>query len=357
MNPLQWQFEWITDWNRIWSEAFVSEWQAWLKASPTAHVFDHPSLVRAWVETYGSLRPLKPRFLVATAHQHTVFLPLVLWTQNWKGAFQRVLVPVADSDFDYHDPVVVGDMGDIDWNRFWSILVQEAQRASWGTVDRMALRGVHGTCLAPDRFVQEADPCPFFDLRGLADSEGLLNALRPSLRGDLRRQQRRMEEIGPVEYKVFGPEEEAQAGIALDDFLGEHSKRWPLAYKAPGFHAALLHRGLETGLVHFSELRIGGQTASWHLGFVGRDRFYYYMPAHREEFAKLSPSKVLMHHCMVDCLQRGIKTFDFLRGNERYKTEWTDQAEPIYALSTDGGQAASRLRNWSADRIRTVLRR
>jgi len=64
---MSWKFHWLTKWDEIWHEDFVSQWQRWLDESPSAHVFYHPALVRAWIETYLPLRDIRPCFLVAEA--------------------------------------------------------------------------------------------------------------------------------------------------------------------------------------------------------------------------------------------------------------------------------------------------
>ncbi len=43
------KFEWITDWETIWSDNFVNQWHTWMETSENAHVFFHPAMVRAWV--------------------------------------------------------------------------------------------------------------------------------------------------------------------------------------------------------------------------------------------------------------------------------------------------------------------
>jgi hypothetical protein len=117
-----WKFHWLTRWEEIWDEGFVRQWQAWLDESPSAHVFFHPAMVKAWMETYLPLRDLLPCFLIAESAAHIVFFPLVFWRRNWKNAFQKLLIPVGYSDYDYHDPIVVGLKTEesIGMNSFWA---------------------------------------------------------------------------------------------------------------------------------------------------------------------------------------------------------------------------------------------
>ena len=69
-------FKWITEWDEIWSDAFVSQWNEWLKVSENAHVFFHPTMVKVWINTYLPIRNLQPLFCIATYDDTTVFFSI-----------------------------------------------------------------------------------------------------------------------------------------------------------------------------------------------------------------------------------------------------------------------------------------
>jgi CelD/BcsL family acetyltransferase involved in cellulose biosynthesis len=352
---MTWLLDWITNWDDVWSEDFLARWQRWMQESSTSHVFSHPTLVRAWVETYLPLRRIEPRFLVATREDSTIFLPLVLWRKNWKNAFQRVLVPVGYSDFDYHDPILVGRNDEAVWREFWDEFVQEVCNAWRKEYDAVDLPGVHPAFACSERFGDQGDVCLWRDLRAFKDGEAFLGSLSKSLRGDIRRQERRMSEIGPVTYTVFPAHDTEAALEALEEFLPVHAERWPAAYKAPGFHRALVKSGLASGVLHFSTLRIGDDVAAWHLGFVDASRFYYYMPVHKPQYAHLSPGKILLYYCIRDAIQRRLRVFDHLRGGEDYKSGWTDRAEGLHRMQIEKGGLLSGLRNSAAERCKPAM--
>ena len=112
------EYRWITTWDEIWSDAFVSQWLDWMDKSENAHVFFHPSLVKAWVNTYLPIRDIQPLFCVVSDKNTVVFLPLVLWKKNWKNAFLNTIVPVGYSDYDYHTPILVGNSVEFEWSEF-----------------------------------------------------------------------------------------------------------------------------------------------------------------------------------------------------------------------------------------------
>jgi CelD/BcsL family acetyltransferase involved in cellulose biosynthesis len=326
-----------------------------MNESPTAHVFFHPALVRAWVDTYLQLQHIEPRFLVATHDGCTVFLPMVLWRKNWKNAFQRVLVPVGHSDYDYHDPIVVGANTECVWSDFWLTFRLNVARELSSQYDMVVLAGIRESVADGEGFAGSADICPVSDLSEFSDSEDFLRSVGRNLRKTIARKNRRIAEMGKIEYHVFSPTECPQAFIALEEFLRTHTQRWPWAYKAPGFHKELLRLGLSAGIVHLSELSITGDVVAWQLSFVDQFRFYAYMQAHKPQYSDSSPGQILLYYCVEDAICRRLKVFDHLRGEENYKAGWTNRVEHLYTLQFESTAMLSGLRNFAADRIKPRL--
>jgi hypothetical protein len=355
---VHWKFHWLTRWEEIWDASFIRHWQNWLDESPSAHVFFHPALVKAWVETYLPLRNIRPYFLIAESDDQTVFLPMVLWRRNCKNAFQRLLVPVGYSDYDYHDPIITYADGAIVFNpeSFWLCLIDELFTAHHLNFDRILLDGIRRGFADKGKRWMEGETCQWTDLSPFQSREEYLASLKSSLRGDLRRQERRMKETGEVKFLVFEEPMRQEALNELVPFLSAHTRRWPEAYKAPLFHEHLITQGMKAGILHFSVLRVGGVAVAWHLGFIYRNRFYYYLPAQKEEFDRLSPGKVLLLRCIEDAIARGLTVFDHLRGEESYKAGWTDKAETLWSFQLDGNHLASRIKNVLVDRLKSGLK-
>jgi hypothetical protein len=137
-----WKFHWLTRWEEIWNEGFVRQWQEWLDTSPSTNVFFHPAFVKAWVEAYLPLRDIRPCFLIAESANHMVFIPMVLWLQNWKNAFKRLLIPVGYADYDYHDPIIVGSNHTLVAETFWHQFKQELSSASPVKFDSLDFDGI-----------------------------------------------------------------------------------------------------------------------------------------------------------------------------------------------------------------------
>ena len=331
------KFEWITEWETIWSEPFQTQWLEWMEHSENAHIFFHPAMAKAWVDTYMPLRDIRPLFCIATQGENSIFLPLVLWKKNWKNAFEKAIVPIGYSDFDYHDPIVVGK-DPHDWEEFWKTFFEELESRWHNSFDTITIDGIRKEAISLPQQFEEIEVCPYIDLSTFSDSDAFLQSLKKNLRQDTKRRVRRLEENDDVTFQVFKENELTQALQTLPDLLDHHIKRWPNAYKAPHFHENLIKALLPKGLLHFSRICIGTKTISWRIGFIYKSRYYSYMPAFDIEYNQYSPGKVHLFYCIDDAIKRGLKTYDQLRGAELYKNEWTNTVDSVwtYHKSSDG---------------------
>lgn len=337
------KFEWITEWETIWSEQFQSQWLDWMERADNAHVFFHPAMARAWVDTYMPLRDIRPLFCIATQGENTIFLPLVLWKKNWKNAFERAIVPVGYSDFDYHDPIVVGK-DPHDWEEFWKTFFEELESRWHSSFDTITIDGIRKEAISLPQQFEEIEVCPYIDLSTFPDSDAFLQSLKKNLRQDTKRRVRRLEENDDVTFQIFATDELTQALQTLPDLLDHHIKRWPNAYKAPHFHENLIKALLPKGLLHFSRICIGTKTISWRIGFIYKSRYYSYMPAFDIEYNQYSPGKVHLFYCIDDAIKRGLKTYDQLRGAELYKNEWTNTVDSIWTYNKSNDGFSTRLK-------------
>lgn len=314
-----WKF-YITD-NReeIRSEKYQTRWFDMMNCSPNSHVFFHPTLVRVWIETYMQLRKMYPLFIWGhTDDGVEVFFPLVLWKKNWRGAFIKSIIPVGYSDYDYHDPLFNRPVTDEQRDSFWLELTQTL--AQYGA-DVVEIDGIRDAMIPVSSDWRQDEICPCLNLSGLNNEEGLLDFLKPKLRGDVRRQIRRLSEQGALELKEYN---DHVPHDIFENFIKVHSRKWPCAYKAPGFHQSLINEIHGDSSVHFSTLELEGNPIAWHLGFKYNNTYYYYMPVGNQEYEKYSPVKIHLYYLIVECIKRGYVLFDHLRGAETYKEGWSD---------------------------------
>jgi hypothetical protein len=326
----EWKFEWLTTWEEVWTPSFVSEWKAWMNQSSDPHVFFEPSLVRAWFDTYVQLRNISPRFLIATHTSGTViFFPLVSDRCGWKDAWLRILRPVGFTEFDYHDPIVIGDFSGDHFKSFWDDLKIELSKNNIG-VDILSIPRIREQNVDGHDGFHEINRAPFLDLSNFESFDHLISTLHRQLRQELRRQPRRLSALGESEFYLLDRYEIDMAMEMLPHFLEAHRLRWPQAYKPRNFYKNLIQNCLPEGILHISVLKSCGVPISWHIGFTCKKRFYYYVPAFDHRMAQYSPGKVHLAKLIEEAKKMNIEVFDFLTGEEPYKLEWTRESIGLF---------------------------
>ncbi|HBG47485.1 MAG TPA: hypothetical protein DDW94_10940 [Deltaproteobacteria bacterium] len=177
------------------------------------------------------------------------------------------------------------------------------------------------------RTVESETVCPVLEFG--ADSASTERSWKRTHRADLRRQRRRLEEIGTLRLNIPGGKEEAVE--LLPSFFSMHTAEW----RARRFNLKFLdHRmrdfcgNLVDGLygkgLHFSFLSCGAEVISMHLGFLSHGWLLWYMPAYDTAFEKYSPGKVHLHMLTELGQRQGWKGIDFLQGDEAYKLQWSN---------------------------------
>lgn len=354
---MTWKFHWLTNWDEIWDYSFIQQWQKWVDDSPSAHVFFHPTLVKTWVEAYLPLRKLYPYFLIAEAENQKIIFPLVLWRQNWKNAFRRILIPMGYADYDYHDPIITETSCHKFENDFWTAFLNEIKKRSGGSFDLLFVDGLHNLTQAGNIKSSIKEVSPFFNLRKFNSADDVIKSLSKRTREDVRRKRHKLEKMGEVHFHAFSADNLAAALTRLPLILSEHSKKWPNSFKAPGFHEQLVKNGLSAGLLHMTELSLNGVAISWHIGFLYKARYYWYMPVYKSEFCSFSPGQTHLFMCVEDSLRKGAEIFDFLRGNEVYKNHLAQERDELFEFRLSSNSLLSSARNILSDSIKPGIKR
>ncbi len=168
------------------------------------------------------------------------------------------------------------------------------------------------------------DVCPVLQLPATWD-EYLANTLNKKQRHELRRKMRRAEESARVEWN-WVTAGDFEAGLAT--FFQLHKASHPdkdafMDEQMQGFFRAVTRAALDQGWLRLGILRFNGQPVASYLCFdYGEDRLVYNSGFDLSAYADLSPGIVAVGHMIQDAIQQGIKRFDFLQGNERYKYEF-----------------------------------
>lgn len=211
------------------------------------------------------------------------------------------------------------------------------ERVEGRRIDAVAWQGAEESILGllaeirlPWRLTAEASSAAV-DLAAVrASGRPFLDHVSANTRRQIRRSMALYEErFGPLRIAAARHTEEA---LAFFRAAGElHQARW-LARGKPGvfafpfyvrFHERLIREGLAEEAVELVEVKAGETPIGYLYNFLHRGRVYYYLSGFRYDpdgDNRLRPGLVSHGLCIERHLARGMDAYDFMAGDNRYKT-------------------------------------
>jgi CelD/BcsL family acetyltransferase involved in cellulose biosynthesis len=192
---------------------------------------------------------------------------------------------------------------------------------------------------------QEERVCPFITLPGTFDE--YLAGLGSSTRYHIRRRMRDVARRG-AEVCTFSDPEDVAGRLAT--LVRLHALRWrrdrqPGTLGRPGFAAFL--RDVITHLpdgaaCRLYELHHGGATVASLLTFRFGQSVLYYQAGWDPDspVASVSPGVTLMASSIRDAAEDGFRYYEFLRGDEAYKSRWTTSCRTTATVLVAGNAVA-----------------
>jgi CelD/BcsL family acetyltransferase involved in cellulose biosynthesis len=169
---------------------------------------------------------------------------------------------------------------------------------------------------------QELWTCPYLELQ--SDWDAYLGTLTPTRRQTLRRKERQLRRQYAVTVTDYDGDRVADG---LRHLMSLHESRWQGgAFQAPGMPE--LHRRFAAELAARGQLWLstldvdGAPVAAWY-GFTWGDTVYFYQSGRDPGWERHSVGLILMGTMIRRAIERGYRRFDFLRGADPYKRQWT----------------------------------
>jgi CelD/BcsL family acetyltransferase involved in cellulose biosynthesis len=189
---------------------------------------------------------------------------------------------------------------------------------------------------------------------------------------------RRLNKIASFEFRVISDANEIPA--AFGRLLELHVGRWidrggSAAFRTAeqkGFTfdaAAVLARA---GMTRFEEIWLEGECRASVFGFESGDCYYFFLSGFDQAWSKYSLGFSLLWLSIREASRRGLKTYDFLRGDENYKFDWSDNPRMTVTAQVASDSRAARwhvarehtkeiartlLPDWAKTRIRHLRQR
>jgi len=184
--------------------------------------------------------------------------------------------------------------------------------------------------------VNREDTAPALDLPCTVAS--YLNTLTKKDRHEIRRKKRRAEKEGTVTFhKLVHP---PQVMEIFPRFIDLFRKTAPhkdafLTPEREQFFLSVAEEFSRRAWLELFVLSFDQKEVAYLLSFLYNETLYLYNAAYDPDYSSLSPGIVAITYCLEDSISRGIKRFDFLRGDETYKYRFGAHDNHLYRLTVN----------------------
>ena len=315
----------ITDLERI-----AGDWEDLLPACWTDTIFVTPWWQATWLKHFGDRSTTR-----------------ILTVTNGKGKLLGIapmnlgdgsVTFLGDTDlFDYRDflvpkgaeenfyPVVFDEIGAWEWDTFDLESVQEDSPTIRFATAAAKKKGWHV-------IVEEEDKAP---IKGLPDNwDDYVSGLGKKYRHELRRKVRKLGNSGEVTQYDCTPE---MLPGHLPDFFRLHRLSSPekadfMTDARERFFTELMEAAAARGRLKLSMLELDGVRVAACINFDYGDSYLLYNSGYDPAYSQLSVGFVNKAWSIKDAIESGKRTFDFLRGTERYKYDLGAEDRSIYTI-------------------------
>jgi CelD/BcsL family acetyltransferase involved in cellulose biosynthesis len=88
------------------------------------------------------------------------------------------------------------------------------------------------------------------------------------------------------------------------------------------FHLEIARSFAEKGWMGLFVLKLSGNPVAALYGFMYNSKYYLYLTGFNPKYAKYGVGSMLITSVIRESINKGLKEFDFMRGDEAYKTRW-----------------------------------
>lgn len=122
----------------------------------------------------------------------------------------------------------------------------------------------------------------------------------------------------------------------LENLSHLHQKSFPDSgfdqKQSQAFYQSLIDDPDFSQYVYLSRIEHEKKLIAAHFGFVDSKAFYYYVPTYDENYSTYGPGQYLLWQLIQLANKKNLQTFDFLRGSEQYKFDWTNKISTNYTI-------------------------
>ncbi|MGB8029893.1 MAG: GNAT family N-acetyltransferase [Terracidiphilus sp.] len=334
--------------------ALEADWNRLSQASEHPNVFTTYGWFQAWIRRFIEERSgsrVRPHVLVLKEGNAVVGIAPLIRRISSRLGFKVRKLEFLTSHADYNDLVLgsdpVGQTGAI---------VDYLARTSkeWDVAD---LRGLRNTGEGTEpiesalkhagllyQIFPDQEICPH--MRIIGDATEMIKRRSRHVRHFLRNQSARAAAQGLRTRIIENPESEPNLLKTLVklDWLKHLHKSTPAFVSAyPEVFQSLFDTLGPRGWLFVALLEQGDRPIAFQLGFRCGVELWDYTKAYDQSFFRLSPGTLLLQAVLTYGFARGFSEYDFLRGDEQYKKEWSTGCRRQFRLLIWNRRWVSRL--------------
>jgi CelD/BcsL family acetyltransferase involved in cellulose biosynthesis len=314
----------------------IPAWGALMAKDPNASIFTTPEWHRLWWEEFSEGKDL---FVLTMTRDDEIVAIVPLYRKEDGG--RKALRFVGGIDLtDYLGPICAAEdrlevadalvdwlvSTDVEWDEFDAHNLP----VPFGFAEFLVERADHaGLSFTLDQEETSAI------LKLPSDWDSYLASLDSKERHELKRKQRRIGREHPdAAVRTSTPETlDADLKVFVDMHRGtEGLKGHFMRPDIATFFERVARAFSELGWLRLDFLEIGGTAIATTFGFDHGKTLYLYNSAFEQEAKRQSPGLILVAALIEETIKQGTKTFDFLRGPERYKYQLGAEAVPLNNL-------------------------
>ena len=315
--------------------ALTLEWAALHAALPAATPFTHPAWHETWLRHFGATTD--PVFLAVRRDAQLIGMAAL----DLDGNVARQLGDHNVCDYagllslPGNEPAIATAV--IEWLQERSLRALEL----WGMPEDSPMRAAFATAATMLHWTTEETPeavCPVAALP--ADFESYVAALRKHDRHEVRRKLRHLAAAGDVTFASATTPGDVAAGFERFLELMRMSRDDKDEFLTPAMEAFfrdLAQTFAALGMARLSALSLDGVAAAMVFAFENEGTTFLYNSGYDPAFAPLAAGLLSKVYAIRDSIERGKRSFDFLRGNEKYKQDLGGVPRAVVTLRLSQG--------------------
>ena len=170
------------------------------------------------------------------------------------------------------------------------------------------------------------------------------------------------------DFRIEVCREQSSLQQALDNFFRLHRLRWQedggssgiAGARVEAFHRDAMSRMMATDQLRLYTLWVSGQAVASVYALIDAGTFHYYQAGMDPAWRSRSVGLVLVGETFADAIRSGLTRYDFLRGEEPYKSDWVDSSRRLVSrrlFARHGPGASAVLGDVRISQSRSLIKR